>query len=625
MKIAKCKLDGKEFKDIINASGALISHLKENYPEIEIPSKWKRAKQFKETGHYWHERYYDIINTPDNIKNIVDENELCELYTNGSSINSLCIKYKIGKLKVKDILYKHNIEIKKKGAQHIKKYNYEYVKDKYKDDDENTYIAVSKTNSEDTFKDYQNNSGVLTQYVEKTLNIKVPSSFLRMQYFRETGKYWYEQYFDIVQIKKENRLTKKCKYCEWETVDIKNRSGAYKNHLINTHGIEIKDYLEQFPEEKEYFITELKQYEREIASKNNNLFIECPLCGNKYMSLVAHLKLVHDLTTEQFKLNYPYYPIISKSLHEINVKNYKLSNLVVSKNRFISKSEKEISEFLKNNGLNVECNRQMLIGQEIDMYIPDKNVGIEFDGLKWHTEFFGKKKHSYHLDKTIRCQQKGVKLIHIFEDEYINKKDIVLAKLKQILQINNNIPIVYGRKCRVKEIYKNDAKNFLEKNHIQGYVASSIYIGAFYNNQIIGVACFKNGNIKHSSWELTRFATDINIRCVGICGKMLNYFIKEYEPNKIISYADRRWTWENNNIYTKLGFKLIHIGKPDYRYYNEKIDKYKRVHKMTMNKQVLHKRYGFPLTMTELEMAKELGYDRIWDCGLLKYELIVNQ
>ena len=61
------------------------------------------------------------------------------------------------------------------------------------------------------------------------------------------------------------------------------------------------------------------------------------------------------------------------------------------------------------------------------------------------------------------------------------------------------------------------------------------------------------------------------------------------------------------------------INPPDYKYYNEKVDRYARIHKMKFSKQTLIKKYGFPETMTETEMVKELGYDRIWDCGLIKY------
>ena len=98
------------------------------------------------------------------------------------------------------------------------------------------------------------------------------------------------------------------------------------------------------------------------------------------------------------------------------------------------------------------------------------------------------------------------------------------------------------------------------------------------------------------------------------------YFVKTYVPQKVTSFADRRWTINvNDNLYTKLGFKFEKVTPPDYTYYNDRVDKYKRFHKLYFNKKKLSKQYGFPMTMTETEMAKELGYDRIWNCGLIKY------
>ena len=124
----------------------------------------------------------------------------------------------------------------------------------------------------------------------------------------------------------------------------------------------------------------------------------------------------------------------------------------------------------------------------------------------------------------------------------------------------------------------------------------------------------------NNNWELTRFATLDKYVYRGIAGKLFSIFIKEYNPNKVISYADRRWTLDkDNNLYTKLGFNLDKINPPDYRYYNERVSRFERIHKMKMMKSKLSKKYGFPMDMTEWEMARELGYDRIWDCGLFRY------
>ena len=86
----------------------------------------------------------------------------------------------------------------------------------------------------------------------------------------------------------------------------------------------------------------------------------------------------------------------------------------------------------------------------------------------------------------------------------------------------------------------------------------------------------------------------------------------------IKSFADRRYTTnENDNLYTKLGFHLDDILKPDYKYVMN--GSYERIHKFNFRKNILHKKYGLPLEMTESKMAEAIGAYKIWDCGLYKY------
>ena len=347
----------------------------------------------------------------------------------------------------------------------------------------------------------------------------------------------------------------------------------------------------------------------------------CSICGKKFEKLAeSHVKNFHNIDWLTFKKMYPGIRIMSENMLKQTNQAASLGNLVVSKKRFISVYERELHEFLDSYNLKYDANRQILIDREIEIYIPDNKIGIEFDGLKFHTEFFGKKKHDYHLNKTLQCNEKGVGLIHIFEDEYVNHKDIVLSKLRHILKLDSNLPKIPGRKCKVKEIMKHQAKDFLEKYHIQGYCSSTVYLGAFYNDKLVAVMSFKNGGIKSKDWELTRFATDMNYKFQGVGGKLFSYFVKNFNPVVVISFADRRWTVNiNNNLYTKLGFEIAKVNKPDYRYYNERVDRYVRFHKMHFQKKKLIEKYGLDPKLTELEMMRALGYDRIWDCGLIKY------
>lgn len=432
----------------------------------------------------------------------------------------------------------------------------------------------------------------------------------------ETGNYWWEQWFDIVLV--DNCETKKCPYCDWETVDIYNKSGMFETHLLKTHGITKLDYLKEFPQEKEYFIAVDPKINRQFETDKNK-FVICKVCGKKLGRIdTQHLK-IHNMSKIEYIEKYGTDNLVSKEYHDKMVESVNIANInmTFTKN---SKSELEIKDFIESGGLECRSDRHILNGREIDIYIPEKNIGIEYNGNKWHSEWFGKKDKHYHLSKLEECRKNGVGLITIFEDEYELHKEIVLNKLAHILKIRNeHMPKLYGRKCEIKEIHSYIAEEFLNVNHIQGFVKSTLFLGAFYNENLVGVMSFTKQ--ADNNWELTRFATDIKYNCCGVGGKLFNYFIKNYDYNEIKSFADRRWTLdENNNVYTKLGFVFHSFTKPNYTYYNPNVDRYKRFHKFNFRKDKLVKKYSqLNPRMTETEMVKELGYDRIWDCGLIKY------
>jgi len=284
----------------------------------------------------------------------------------------------------------------------------------------------------------------------------------------------------------------------------------------------------------------------------------------------------------------------------------------------LSRGEEEIYNFISNliGKENVERrNRNILDGKEIDIYIPSLKMGIEYNGIVWHSEKFNKGKY-YHLEKTEKCFEKGIKLYQIFEDEYEEHKEIILGKIKHLLNKTGGIEHVPARKTVIKDIDINTSKEFLSKYHIQGYGKASVYLGCYYNDELVGVMTFKKDGV--DKWDLTRFATNYNYICVGVSGKLLKYFTDKYNPIEIKTFADRRWTIDkDNNLYTKIGFELDKIEAPDYRYTNG-AGQFRR-HKFNFRKNTLSKKYELPLTMTENEMCKQLGFYKVWDCGLFKY------
>lgn len=285
----------------------------------------------------------------------------------------------------------------------------------------------------------------------------------------------------------------------------------------------------------------------------------------------------------------------------------------------ISDAEKEIISFIRKE-CGLKCNsrdRTIISPYELDIYIPDKRIAIEYDGLIWHSEKFGKDKN-YHLNKTELCEKQGIRLIHIFEDEWLCKQNILKEKLKYILKCDYKKTKIYARNCAINEIDREDAKKFLNKNHIQGYGSGSVYLGCFYNNELVSVMCFKQNSNK--KWELTRFANINSKICIGTASKLFNFFIKHYNFNEIKSFADRRWSSTlEENLYDKLGFRLESILKPDYSYVDGTGH---RLHKFLCRKDRLIKKYpnkGLTNIMTESEMCEILKFYKLWNCGLLKY------
>lgn len=361
----------------------------------------------------------------------------------------------------------------------------------------------------------------------------------------------------------------------------------------------------------------------------------CPKCGDELRgrkqvkgtdNFIKESILVHGDKYDYSKVHYkgildPVVIICKKHGEFKQVPSYHLSgNGCPICGKTISKAEEEIYNFCceQIGEENVQQRNRLIIHPyELDIYLRSLGYAIEYNGLRWHSEKFGKDRY-YHLNKLNACKEKGIKLIQIFEDEYINKRDIVYNKLKHIMKLDQNLPRIPGRKCVIKEITAVKAKEFLNKYHIQGYIGSKVYLGAFHNEELVAVMTFKTLD-KCNNWELTRFASNYNYICQGVGGKLFTHFIKNYNPEEIKSFADRRWTInEENNIYIKLGFKFDSYTNPDYHYYREE-DGPIRQHKFAFRKNRLNKKYGLPLSMTEEEMTENLGYTRIYDCGLIKY------
>lgn len=284
-----------------------------------------------------------------------------------------------------------------------------------------------------------------------------------------------------------------------------------------------------------------------------------------------------------------------------------------------SKAEKELEEFISSitDSSIITNDRKVLDGKEIDIYIPEKKTAIEFDGLYYHSESFGGKDRRYHLNKTEECEKKGIQLIHIFEDEWTHKREQVKDRLSYMIGDRSSNRL-YARECEVREISTERKQSFLNENHLDGASRSSVKLGLFHCDELVSVMTFGQPSIAQNNdtndgYELKRFASTCSV--VGGASKMLSYFEKKYNPTKLITYCDRRWS-VRPSVYDKIGFEYEGSSNPGYWY----VKNGRRYHRYSFRKHVLNEKLEtFDENKTEYENMLDNGYDRIWDCGQYKY------
>ena len=280
------------------------------------------------------------------------------------------------------------------------------------------------------------------------------------------------------------------------------------------------------------------------------------------------------------------------------------------KDELTSIKEMEIFNFLKEFDENIiSGSRNLIGGKEIDIYLPKFKLGIEFNGLYWHSDNF--KKKDYHYKKTKSCQENDISLIHIWEDDWINKKDIVKSIiLNRIGLIKKKI---YARKCIIKEITNKESNIFLEKNHIQGKCNANKCIALFYENKIVSLMTFGKRRINSKlNLELIRFCNLLNTNVIGGASKLFKYFIKNNKVDMITSYSDQ--SIFNGNLYEKLGFS--NDGETSLNYYWT--DLKRRYHRFNFNKRKLIS-MGYDKNLTENKIMKSIGYYKIWSCGQIRW------
>jgi hypothetical protein len=414
-------------------------------------------------------------------------------------------------------------------------------------------------------------------------------------------KYGVDHPFKSTEIREKIKQT----FIDRYGVDHQSKSDQTKEKIkqtcIDRYGVDSYSKTEEFKIKSEY--TNILKYNRKWSSQKYFSQDTVEKLSNKDWLIEQHHFNKRTLSEMSQELNVDY-TTVKKYLdkHDIEFKMY-YSCSSEQKNiyNFLSKYIKEL-KFNVNN---------IIPPKELDIFIPEKNLAIEYCGLYWHSS--DKRANGYHYNKYIECKNKGIRLITIFEDEWLNNTSIVEKKLLHILNINDEKKI-FARKCNI--LYVNDSKNFLDKFHIQGYGSGSINIGLEFDSDL--VACMSFRKLKDNIYEINRYATSCNV--IGGFSKILTYFKKKYTWTEIITFADLRW--HNGDVYLKNGFCVDKFLYPDYQYILNKT----RIHKFNFRKKYIQKKFPdiYDDTLTEIENMNKIGIPRIYDCGKLRFLLQNN-
>ena len=386
-----------------------------------------------------------------------------------------------------------------------------------------------------------------------------------------------------------------------------------------------------------YSITFPKDYDEVVVSKyiNKGKQTIVDRYGVFPYALSKYSKEAQDTLTDKDKLEKFLMHVdekdrtLARCASDLNIPEYLLQSYINKygievkfANKLGSSLEEMLRKVIDNWNVSYTRNTRKIISpKELDFYFPDKNLAIEINGNWSHSTTSSGKyvpiTKDYHKSKTLACKEKSIRLIHLFEYDMSNANK--WHKIQRFLHdvICEPARFAYARKLTVKEVDTSVEREFLDYNHLQGYIGSRACLGLYDGDELVMLMSFgKPRYNKTCEWELLRLCTKHNVAVIGGAQKLFKYFISHYNPNSIVSYCDL--SKFEGNVYSKLGMTLAHESDPNYHWvrFNEVYTRY-QTQKHNLPK-LLGKSFDFMLS--EADNMINNGFVKIYDCGNAVYE-----
>ena len=330
----------------------------------------------------------------------------------------------------------------------------------------------------------------------------------------------------------------------------------------------------------------------------SEILIKCPICGEYDKHSFHNIFRINsdDIKPNSHNLCHKCYANISQSSPELEIKD--IINTMY-------------------NGKCIENSRSIIPPLELDLYYPEKNVAIEFNGNYWHDE--NHKPKDYHFNKFKLCKDKNIRLVSIYESDWYNKHDNIINLLKNIFIESK---IIYARNCTISKLDYKTKSDFINEYHLYGDSnQGTISYGLYYNDELVSVMSFgklRGQNKWHNNkdhYELVRFVTKDNMRIVGGASKLFKKFISEYHPVYIICYSDNDFF--TGETYNKLGFKLKSLGESiDYQWVKgtKALSRYECMTNKLLEKYPKYRNINI-IGSIEDYIMHDLGYNKLYRCG----------
>ena len=330
----------------------------------------------------------------------------------------------------------------------------------------------------------------------------------------------------------------------------------------------------------------------------SEILIKCPICGEYDKHSFHNIFRINsnDIKPNSHNLCHKCYANISQSSPELEIKD--IINTMY-------------------NGRCIENSRSIIPPLELDLYYPEKNIAIEFNGNYWHDE--NHKLKDYHFNKFKLCKDKNIRLVSIYESDWFNKRDNIINLLKNIFIESK---VIYARNCAISKLDYKTKSAFINEYHFYGDSnQGTISYGLYYNNELVSVMSFgklRGQNKLHNNkdhYELVRFVTKDNTRIIGGASKLFKKFISEYQPVYIICYSDNDFF--TGETYHKLGFKLKSLGESiDYQWVKgtKALSRYECMANKLLEKYDKYRNINITGSIEDYIMH-DLGYNKLYRCG----------